>query len=152
MCEFRWREPGELVDRELQLVLAERIPEDRGRGYVPAYKFEMRRDGGAEPVGDIYLRIGDTYMLRMYGGHLAYGVRPKFRGHHYAARACRLLLPLARSHGMAALWITCNPNNMASRRTCELAGAVLVETVDLPEDIDMYQEGERQKCRYRLEL
>jgi predicted acetyltransferase len=152
MQRFRWKDAGELVDRDLQLVLVERIPADSDKGYVPAYKFEMRRDGGTETVGDIYLRAGDTFELRMYGGHLAYGVRPGFRGHHYAARACRLLLPLARSHGMKELWITCNPDNLASRRTCELAGAVLVETVDLPEDIDMYQEGERQKCRYRLDL
>jgi hypothetical protein len=27
-----------------------------------------------------------------------------------------------------------------------------VEIVDLPEETDMYQEGERQKCRYRLNL
>ena len=51
---------------------------------------------------------------------------------------------------MTELWVTCNPDNIASRRTCELAGGVLVEIVDLPEDIDMYQEGERRKCRYRF--
>jgi tagatose 1,6-diphosphate aldolase len=62
-----------------------------------------------------------------------------------------LLLPLARSHGLMTIWITCNPDNFASRRTCELAGATLVEIVDLPEDNDMYQRGERQKCRYRLD-
>lgn len=152
MPEFRWKQPGELTDRDLQLVLVERIPEDRGKGYAPAYKFEMRRGGATDTVGGIYLRVGDTFRLRMYAGHLAYGVHPEFRGHHYAARACRLLLPLAGSHGMTELWITCNPDNWASRRTCELAGAVLVDTVDLPEDIDMYQEGERQKCRYRLDL
>lgn len=152
MCEFRWKEPGELSNRDLQLVPVERIPEDKVKGYVPTYKFEMRRDRSTDTVGDIYLRVGDTFRLRTYAGHLAYGVRPEFRGHHYAARACRLLLPLARSHAMTELWITCNPDNTASRRTCELAGAVLVEIVDLPEDIDMYQEGERHKCRYRLEL
>jgi len=27
----------------------------------------------------------------------------------------------------------------------------LVEIVDLPEDNDMYQKGERRKCRYLLE-
>jgi tagatose 1,6-diphosphate aldolase len=53
---------------------------------------------------------------------------------------------------MPELWITCNPENIASRRTCEAAGADFVEIVDLPSDIDMYQEGERQKCRYRLKL
>ena len=37
----------------------------------------------------------------------------------------RLLLPLARRHGLQTVWITCNPDNWASRRTCELAGAEL---------------------------
>lgn len=88
----------------------------------------------------------------MYGGHIAYCVAPEYCGHHYASRACRLLLPLAHLHGLDPLWITCNPDNFASRRTCELAGAQLVEIVDLPEDTDMYQEGERQKCRHRLDV
>lgn len=64
----------------------------------------------------------------------------------------RTLIPLARRHGFNELWITSNPENIASRRTCEIAGAELAEIVDLPPRIDMYQEGERQKCRYRLTL
>ena len=150
--EFKWLEPGELADNDLLLVLKKKSSADPAKGYVPAYKFEMRLSGQQETIGNIDLRVGDTERLRMYGGHLAYGVAPNFRGHHYAARACRLLLPLARQHGITELWITCNPDNIASRRTCELAGAVFVEIVDLPEDIDMYQEGERQKCRYRIDL
>jgi inosine-uridine nucleoside N-ribohydrolase len=47
---------------------------------------------------------------------------------------------------------THHPDNIASRRTCEPAGAKLVENVDLPDDTDMYQEGERRKCRYRIDL
>jgi predicted acetyltransferase len=149
---FQFHEPGPLRDGDLELVLVARIPGDPARGYVPAYRFEMRRAGSPERIGTIDLRIGDTQHLRMYGGHIGYGVEPAHRGHHYAARACKLLLPLARHHGLRELWITCNPNNWASRRTCELAGAVLVEIVDLPEATDMYQKGERQKCRYRLAL
>jgi tagatose 1,6-diphosphate aldolase len=61
-------------------------------------------------------------------------------------------MPLARHYSLNPLWITCNPDNYASRRTCELAGATFIEIVDLPEDTDMYQMGERQKCRYRLDL
>ena len=136
----------------LTLVLKQKSPADPSKGYVPAYKFEMRLVGAIGKIGNIDLRIGDTKRLRMYGGHLAYGVYPDFRGRHYAARASRLLLPLARRHGMSELWITCNSNNVASRRTCELAGAIFVEIVDLTEDIDIYQEGERQKCRYRIDL
>lgn len=50
------------------------------------------------------------------------------------------------------LWITCNPDNIASRRTCEVARADFAGIVDLPPETDMYEEGERQMCRYRLEL
>jgi tagatose 1,6-diphosphate aldolase len=152
MDEFRWIDPNVLVDKDLALVLVEKSPAQPSKGYVPAYQFEMRRNGKPEKIGNISLRVGDTYRLRMYGGHIGYGVDPEHRGHHYAARACRLLFPLARRHGMREIWITCNPENAASRRTCELAGAEFVEIVDLPEDSDMYQEGERQKCRYRIDL
>ena len=152
MTEFDWIDPGVLVDQDLELILAERSPADPAKGYVPVYKFEMRGKDRPEKIGSIDLRVGDTYRLRMYGGHIGYGVDSEHRGHRYAARACRLLFPFARRHGMRTLWITCNPDNIASRRTCELAEAVFVEIVDLPEDIDMYQEGERQKCRYRIDL
>jgi tagatose 1,6-diphosphate aldolase len=98
------------------------------------------------------LRIGDTVHIKMYAGHIGYRVHPAYRGHHYAAKACRLLLPLARLHGMKTLWITCNPDNFASRRTCEILGASLIEIVDIPHDHEMYLSGERQKCRYRIDL
>ena len=42
--------------------------------------------------------------------------------------------------------ITCNPDNLPSRRTLERLGGDLLEIVDLPPDNDMYQRGERQKC------
>ena len=45
-----------------------------------------------------------------------------------------------------------NPENTASRRTCEFAGGVLEGIVELPPDNDMYLEGERQKCIYRFSL
>jgi tagatose 1,6-diphosphate aldolase len=88
----------------------------------------------------------------MYGGHFAYGVEPAHRGHHYAERGVRLLLPFARRHGLKSIYITCNPDNWPSRRTCERLGATLVEIVPLPPDNDQYIDGEREKCRYRIEL
>ena len=53
---------------------------------------------------------------------------------------------------MSRLWITCNPDNLASRRTCERLGAKLVETVPIPKTHTFYQRGERAKCRFLLEL
>jgi predicted acetyltransferase len=141
-----------LVDGDLALVLETEEAGDPARGIVPSYVFQMVQQPSGEEVGRISLRIGSSPHILFYAGHLGYGVHREHRGHHYAARACRLLLPLARAHGLRPLWITCNPGNTASRRTCELAGARFVEIVDLPEDSDMYLRGERQKCRYRLDL
>ncbi|MCL5999827.1 MAG: GNAT family N-acetyltransferase [Chloroflexi bacterium] len=149
---FKFHDPGKLVDDELELVLVQRYPGDEIRGYVPAYRFNMTPAGKRGEIGNIELRIGNTDYVVLYVGHIGYRVHPPYRGHHYAARSCKLLLPLAREHGLKTIWITCNPDNYASRRTCELVGAVFEEIVDLPPDTDMYREGERRKCRYRLDV
>jgi predicted acetyltransferase len=125
-------------------------------GRVPQYQFWMRLRPEFKPsvaiAGSIGLRIGDTEDLRMYLGHIGYGVFAPARGHHYAERSCRLLFNLARMHGLRELWITCNPENVASRRTCERLGAQLVGIVPVPPRHVLYQRGDRHKCRYRMDL
>ena len=150
--QFAFLDPGELVDGELSLRLTETRPADPSSGRIPAYFFALWHERAPDPIGNIDLRVGNTHHIVRFGGHLGYGVEPVHRGHGFAGRACKLLLPLARDHGLEVLWITCNPDNIASRRTCERIGAKMVEIVDLPTDTDMYKRGERQKCRYRLEL
>ena len=150
--QFTFHDPGNLSDGDLELTLVERHPGDPARNWPPAYRFKMTLVGDDEEIGHMNLRIGNTRLIVMYAGHIGYGVVREHRGHRYAARACRLLLPLARKHGLKTLWLTCNPDNIASKKTCELAGAKLVEVVDLPKDTDIYRKGERQKCRYRLDL
>jgi hypothetical protein len=98
------------------------------------------------------IRVGSDEKLQRFAGHLGYTVEENARGRRLASRAIRLLAPLAKRHGLTELWITCSPEKAASRRTCELAGGVLVETVDLPAESDMYARGERRKCRYRIDL
>ena len=118
---------------------------------APTYFFRMMSvDRGVE-MGNINLRIGSTPHLERYAGHIGYGVYPAYRGHHYAARSVVLLLPLARSHGIDPLWITCDPDNAASRRSLEIAGAEFMEIVDVPEDCAIRKYGGKlRKCRYRL--
>jgi len=149
---FQFLQPGPLVDRDLVLQLIERSPGDPAHDVVPSYRFKMTRQDRAVEMGRIDLRVGNTHNLIMYGGHIGYRVHAEYRGQHFAARAVRLLVPLARAHKLGTMWITCNPDNWASRRSCELAELELVEIVDLPPNIDMYFQGERQKCRYRLYL
>lgn len=148
----KFQDPGRLVDHELELVLAEKRPGNTLLDFAPAYKFKMMLAGKSIEIGAIDLRINNSHHILMYAGHIGYSVYPAYRGHHYAARSVQLLLPLARSHELNPLWITCNPDNFPSRRTCELAGFEFVEIVDLPPNTDMYLEGERQKCRYRRVL
>jgi tagatose 1,6-diphosphate aldolase len=149
---FNFLDPGELIDGDLRLVLKETKPADPSKGFVPAYVFEMVLTGTDTVVGSINLRVGNGEFLVRYGGHIGYKVNPERRGHRFAARACRLLMPLAKRHGLQPLWVTVTPDNVASRRTCEILGATMVEIVDLPTDCDMYAKGERQKCRYRIDL
>lgn len=150
--DFTFYDPGTLIDDDLQLVLVKTVPGNTDVGRVPEYTFRMTPTGQNERMGTISLRVGQSPLILCYAGHIGYGVEPDYRGHHYAARACKLLLPLARRHDLNPIWITCNPDNFASRRTCELAGAQFVEIVDVPEDLEMYQKGDVQKCRYRLDL
>jgi predicted acetyltransferase len=137
-----------LTDGELTLVLGARTLHMPGR--VPTYRFEMRV--GGDKVGSATLRVGSTEYIDRFAGHIGYGVEFGHRGKHFAARTCRLLFRVARSHGMTQLWITCNPENVASRRTCEIVGGELVDIVDVPPEVDLYREGDRQKCRYRIRL
>jgi len=145
-------DPGDLRDDDLRLVLNYFAGGDPDRHWVPAYHFDLVHTELGLAMGQIDLRLGETPGLVLYGGQIGYGVHPEWRGRRYAARAVRLLMPLALRHGMRTLWITCNPDNLASRRTCEIAGGIYVETVDLPRNTDLYREGDRQKCRYRFDL
>jgi predicted acetyltransferase len=122
-------------------------------GIAPTYHFWMRQNDRPDfPIaGGVGLRIGNSYDTVMYYGHFGYHVYPLARGKHFAERACRLLLPLAARHGLNPIWITCNPDNHASRRTCERLGAQLIEVVPVPGEHLLHQRGEFEKCRYRIE-
>lgn len=150
--EFQFQDPGELVDGDLTLSLEEKSPANSDRQWVPSYKFAMRIEGTIGPVGTVNFRAVVTEKLRNVGGSIGYKVDEQFRGHRLAERSCRLLLPFIKNHGFSELWITCNPENIASRKTCERLGALLVNIVDVPLDSDMYERGERKVCRYRLDL
>ena len=118
---------------------------------VPTYFFRMMSINRAEELGTINLRIGSTPHLERYAGHIGYGVHSAHRGHHYAARSVELLLPFARSLGLDPLWITCDPDNAASRRSLEIAGAEFFEIVEVPLECGIRKYGGKvRKCRYRL--
>jgi len=150
--DFTFLDPSKLVDRDLELVLVRNVPADPVKPYVPGYEFEMRSAPGGAVMGNLRFRVGDAETTLRYPCHIGYDVKEEFRGHHYAARSLRLMLPFARANGLTKLWIGCEPENAASRRTCEIAGATLREIVDIPETHEMYEQGIHTTCRYWIDL
>jgi len=139
-----------LKNDEIQLVLEKTVDGDEEKGWVPAYHFAICNLEGTK-MGICDLRVGHNDKL-YFGGNIGYRVEETYRGHHYAGKACLLLLELAKKHEMGYLIITCNPDNYPSRKTCEYAGGELLEIVELPEDNDMRERGMTEKCIYRFEL
>lgn len=118
--------------------------------WVPAYYFNICLPDGTV-IGYCDLRIGHNDKLYV-GGNIGYGIDEPYRGHRYAAKACKLLFGLAKRHGLDYVIITCQPDNIASARTCEIAGGEFLEIADIPEDNEMYAEGKRQVRVYRFEI
>jgi predicted acetyltransferase len=141
-------DPGNLSDGDLALKLAAFAPHTVHK--VPTYFFRMVRATTDGELGGINLRVGSTRHIELFAGHVGYTVHPPHRGHRYATRSLRLLMPLAGRLGLDPLRITCDPENLASRRCLDLAGAQFVEVVSVPEDCANHRSGHPWKCRYRL--
>ncbi len=147
---FRFLQVESVSDGELILRLKKTTARNEQKQWAATYHFDICIND--QVVGGVRFRAENVFDVETYAGNLGYNIDPPFRGKHLAERACRLLFPLAVAHGFEVLWITCDPLNTASRKTCERLGAELVEIVLLPENTDMYLDGERLKCRYRLRL
>lgn len=86
------------------------------------YRWMVAED---EVVGRISLRHELTPWLLEVGGHVGYAVRPSARRRGYAAAALGLMLPIAAARGLERVLVTCDVDNVGSRRTIESNGGVL---------------------------
>ena len=140
----------DLNDNEICLCLTKTCDAQPEKRWVPTYYFDICFPDGTK-IGHCDLRIGHNDKSYI-GGNIGYGIDEPYRGHHYAAKACRLLFRQAEKHHMDHLIITCVPENAASAKTCELAGGKYIETAEIPEDNEMYAEGKRRVRIYRFDL
>ena len=138
-----------LSDGEIFLVCIEKHPANPEKKHVPAYNFAVCK--GGEKIGSVGLRLGYTDGL-YYAGQVGYAIDEAYRGNGYAARACKLMAPIARAHGMTKLLITNNHTNTASRRVCEKLGARLVRLARLPEWSELYKNGQRYENIYEWSI
>lgn len=139
--------PEALAFGEVSLRFIRLVPGEPSRGLVPYYHFRVLAADGAD-VGRINLRVGDTEHVRVCVGHVGYEIDEPFRGHGYAFQACRAIAPFVRLV-RETVTITCDPDNLPSRRTIERLGARFVDEVAVPVHDPHYQSGSRIKRRYR---
>ena len=120
----------------------------------PTYRFCIKTIDDNNIVGRCSFRVGDNTNRHIkYGGNIGYDIDEAYRGSKYSLKACKLLLILAKQHDMKSVYITCDPENKASRKICELLGANFVAILDLPEDDYNYiNNGRTQHCVYEIEI
>lgn len=101
--------------------LAER---DRPRfpGWVPQTTFWWVK--GTDFVGRISIRHELNEQLREVGGHVGYDVRRTRRREGHATAMLRAVLPHAHALGIDPALLTCDIDNIASRKVIETAGGV----------------------------
>lgn len=88
-------------------------------------------EGGV--VGRLSLRHSLNASLARIGGHIGYGVIPAARGKGYAVEMVRQVLPHCVLRGIDPALITCDEDNLASRRVVEKCGGVYEGSVDCAE-------------------
>ena len=105
----------------VRVVVAAKAPfSPRPKGYVPWTELWMAE--GDEYLGRITLRHELTDALFTWGGHIGYAVRPSARRRGHASAALRAMLVVADSRGIDPVLVTCDVDNVASRRVIERAG------------------------------
>jgi predicted acetyltransferase len=79
---------------------------------------------GDQFIGRASLRHHLNDQLRLLGGHIGYEIRPSRRRQGHGTTILGLVLPKARERGLARVMITCDADNIASRRIIEHHGGV----------------------------
>lgn len=148
--DFIFFDTSDLKTDEFCLRLNHTCGEQPEKQWLPTYYFDICLPDG-KGIGTCDLRIGHNAKTYI-GGNIGYRINEPFRGHHFAGKACRLLFRLAEKHGMDHLFITCQPDNAASEKTCLFAGGKFVGETDIPEDNEMYQKGKRRVRIFRFDI
>ena len=149
LLDFLSRLRPAFQDGEISLVLSGEDVRDPDLGIDDGYTFYIYKNHPRHRIGYVSLRLGESPAL-YYLGHIGYRIDAQWRGNGYAARACSLLFPLFDELRLTSLCITANPENIASRKTCEHIGCRLESIAAVPGEYRAVCAGAQYKCRYIL--
>ena len=97
-------------------------------GRVPA-TFLMAESEGIL-IGRASIRHELNDFLFNYGGHIGYGVRPKYRRQGFATEILRQSLTYLHGLGVSDVLLTCDEENVGSIRVIESQGGILENTME----------------------
>lgn len=112
-------------------------------GYIPETVYWFVED--KEYIGRICLRHLLTKELILEGGHIGYEIRPSKRNEGYGTKMLSLVLEKAKERGLEKVLITCDEDNVPSRKVIENNGGIL-------ENIYDPKNGKKSKLRYWIYL
>ena len=123
----RWEDPA-VFAAYVGAVRAQALEDTpRAASFVPSTTFWWVV--GQEYVGRIQLRQRLNGALLETGGHIGYDVAPRHRRQGHATAMLHAMLPVVRArYGLGRVLITCDTDNVGSRKVIEACGRVYEDT------------------------
>lgn len=118
-----FRHGPEFTDGEIDLYPIHLSPPAQELGFGRESNWRITLHESRRSIGRITYRPGESEAV-YYFGHIGYHIDPPWRGHHYAEKACRLIRDEIRRSGKSSVVITCDPDNLPSRKTCLALGCL----------------------------
>ena len=109
------KDPGAFLRELVSLDVPVILPDGRRVPRLPFHVFWLW-DGEFCGAASLRLQHGTEELPPHVTGHIGYAVVPWKRGRGYASKTLALLLPMARSEGLARVMVTCDDDNPASER------------------------------------
>lgn len=114
-----------------------RIPDEYR---VPSLTYFLIRENDDKIIGMINIRLTLNELLKSYGGHIGYGIRPSERNKGYNKINLYFGLQVCNQHGIDVVFMDADLDNPASWKTMEALGGVRVrqyfEERDQTETVD----------------
>ncbi len=98
-------------------------------GWIPATTYWLI--DGDEFIGETNLRHELTDFLRKVGGHVGYWIRPSKRKKGFGTKILELVLKKAREMSMKRILVTCDEDNVGSKKIIEANGGVFEKANDM---------------------
>ena len=134
-------------DGEIDLIPLHIQPPDPALGFGHEQVWKITMHNEHHEIGQISYRTGESRCV-FYYGHIGYHIDPPYRGNHYAMKACVMLKNEIRRSGKCSVIITCDPDNLPSRKTCQRLGCMFECVTQVPEDLQKKYDISDKKCRY----